>query len=70
MRSENRPDPIPIDQLKVLVELCVGTDNNALDAETWKTLYDLVNDQSRAHGYNDWTEVYQLGAAKKEVAWV
>ena len=67
MRDQNRTDPITLEQLKVVIELCAGTDGNALDAATWKTLYDLANTQSRAHGYDDWTEVYELGTERKAV---
>lgn len=60
MRKEHRSEVMDLKQLKVLIELAVITDGNALDAETWKALYDLANNQSRAHGYDDWTEVYHL----------
>lgn len=68
MREQDRASDMDLEQLKVLIELTVGSDDEMLDAETWKTLYDLADYQSKALGYDDWTEVYELEAPKTQAA--
>jgi hypothetical protein len=46
-----------VDQLKALAELMIKTDHGALDPRTWRTLYDLLNREAIARGYEEWSEM-------------